>query len=297
MDGIISETPPELLKATVQTPAALHLFEVNKNGEKLEKEQWELFHHLVAKLLYLTKRSRLDVMVTTAFLTTWVQSPDQDNWEKLGRVLTYLRNTSDLYLTLEASQMHVIQWWIDASFAVHPNMKSHTGAVMSIGKGRVINMSNKQKLNTRSSTEAELVSVNDAMALVLWMRMFLIEQGFTVVDNLIHQDNQSTILLARNGTTSSGKEMRHIEIRYYLVTDNVAHGTVDIRYCPTEDMVAHFHTKPLQGSQFRVLRRRILNLEPVTDGMQECVGTGDPMDVRTNRTMSQDHPSGTSPSQ
>ena len=67
-------------------------------------------------------------------------------------------------------------------------------------------MSNKQKLNTRSSTEAELVGVNDTMALVLWTRMFLIEQGFTVVDNLIHQDNQSTILLARNGTTSSSKK-------------------------------------------------------------------------------------------
>ena len=57
VDGIISETSPELLKAAVQTPAALHLFEVNEKGEKLEKEQWELFHNLVAKLLYQTKRS------------------------------------------------------------------------------------------------------------------------------------------------------------------------------------------------------------------------------------------------
>ena len=55
VDGIISEASPELLKATVQTPATLHLFKVHENGEKLEKEQWELFHHLVAKCLYLTK--------------------------------------------------------------------------------------------------------------------------------------------------------------------------------------------------------------------------------------------------
>ena len=55
VDGIISEAPPELLKATVQTPATLHLFEVNENGGKLEKEQWELLRHLVAKCLYLTK--------------------------------------------------------------------------------------------------------------------------------------------------------------------------------------------------------------------------------------------------
>ena len=108
-DGIIAETPPELLKVEVQTPAALHLFEVNQEGEKLEKEQQELFHHLVAKLLYLTKRSRRDVMVATAFLTTQVRSPDHDDWKMLGRVITYLQDTRDLHLTLKASKMNVIR--------------------------------------------------------------------------------------------------------------------------------------------------------------------------------------------
>ena len=73
-------------------------------------------------------------------------------------------------------------------------------------------MLNKQELNTRSSAKAELVRVNDAMALVLWMRMFLIEQGFTVTNNLVHQDNQSMILLAQNGTSSSEKKTQHIKI-------------------------------------------------------------------------------------
>ena len=132
VDGIIGETPPELLKVELQMPPALDLFKVNQEAEKLKKEQRELFHHLMAKHLSLTKQSWPDVMVATTFLTTQVQSPDCDDWKKLGRVITYLRDTRDLHLTLEASNMSVIQWWINASFAVHADMKSHTGTVVYI---------------------------------------------------------------------------------------------------------------------------------------------------------------------
>ena len=100
VDGIIGETPPELLKVELQMPAALDLFKVNQEAEKLKKEQREQFHHLMAKHLYLTKQSWPDVMVATTFLTTRVQSPDYDDWKKLGRVITYLRDTRDLHLTL-----------------------------------------------------------------------------------------------------------------------------------------------------------------------------------------------------
>ena len=115
--------------------------------------------------------------------------------------------------------MSVIHWWIDASFAVHADYKSHTGACLSFGRGCPVNISSKQKIKTRSSTEAELVGINDAMALVLWCQLFIMGQGFDVCDNIIYQDNQSTMLLSNNGRHSSGKKTRHIEIRYYFITD------------------------------------------------------------------------------
>ena len=67
-----------------------------------------------------------------------------------------------------------------------------------------------------------MVGVNDAIAMVLWVRLFLEGQGFKVIDNIVYQDNQSTMLLAQNGRKSSGKKTCHIEIRYYFITDNVA---------------------------------------------------------------------------
>jgi hypothetical protein len=145
---------------------------------------------------------------------------------------------------------------------VHPDMKSHTGATMSLGKEAVYSRSTRQKLNTKSSTEAELVGVDDVMPQILWTKYFLEAQGYKINDSKIFQDNQSTILLAKNGKRSSSKRTRHINIRYFFVTDRVKSNEVSIEYCPTEEMDADFFTKPLQGSLFRKFRNRIMNVQP-----------------------------------
>ena len=56
-----------------------------------------------------------------------------------------------------------------------------------------------------------------------------------------------------------GKRSRHINIRYFFVTDRLAAGDISIKYCPTEKMVADFYTKQLQSKLFRMFRNLILN--------------------------------------
>merc|ERR1712157_627754 len=130
---------------------------------KLEKDQATLFHHIVAQLLFLSQRGRPDILTGVAFLTTRVKAPDEDDLKKLIRVIKYLRATKDLVLTLESYRNNTIHWWVDAAFAVHHDMKSHTGGMLSMGKGAIYAKSSKQKLNTKSSTKAELVGVDDMM--------------------------------------------------------------------------------------------------------------------------------------
>jgi hypothetical protein len=127
-------------------------------------------------------------------------------------------------LTLEADGDSALRWWIDASFPVHHDMKSHSGLTLSMGKGSIISSSTRQKINTKSSTEAELVGVNDGMGIITWTRNFMKEQGFDVKDNIIYQDNQSAILLERNGRASSGCCSRQINVRYFFVTDQIQQG-------------------------------------------------------------------------
>jgi hypothetical protein len=276
VDGILDEAPMEMHGVAV-TPAALDLFTVNEDSPALDDARSDTYHRLTAKLLYLCKRARPDLQPTVAFLTTRVVQPTKDDWKKLTRGIRYLRGSKDRFLTLEAREGIDIRWWIDASFAVHPDMHSHTGSTMSLGKGSVYSTSKKQRINTKSSTEAELVGVDDSMPLVIWTRNFLLAQGFDISDNVVFQDNQSAILLEKNGRASSGRRTRHINIRYFFVTDRVKTGEVRIEYCPTGEMVADFFTKPLQGSLFRKLRGMILNDSgegPVVGvaPSKECVG-------------------------
>jgi hypothetical protein len=110
------------------TAAANHLFEVNtKDPIMLNEEKATMFHHNLAKLLFLCKRAKPDTQTAVAFLCTRVKGPDTYDYKKLGRVIIYLHGTQDMPLTLEGDCVCVIKWWVDASFAVHPDMKSHTG--------------------------------------------------------------------------------------------------------------------------------------------------------------------------
>ena len=89
------------------------------------------------------------------------------DWEKLVRLLKFLNLTKEDVLTIEASDNPSITWYVDAAFAVHEDMKSHSGATMTLGKGMIISGSTKQKINTRSSTEAELVAIGGMASLVI----------------------------------------------------------------------------------------------------------------------------------
>jgi hypothetical protein len=166
-------------------------------------------------------------------------------------VLKYLWGTPDLALTLEGNDTWIVKWWVDALFAVHTNMKSHTGGTVSLGKGSIYSASTHQKLNTKSSTKAELVGVEDVMPLILWTWYFLDAQGYGVTENTVFQDNQSAILLEKDGRQSSSHCTHHINIRYFFVTDRIQSKELTVEYCPMGEILADMFTKPLQGTLFR----------------------------------------------
>ena len=137
-------------------------------------------------------------------------------------------------------------------------MKSHTGGSLSLGREVLFSKSTKQKSNSKSSTEAELIASSEVLPPILWTRYFLEDQGVDVRESVLYQDNTSVIQLENNGKTSSGQRTRHINIRYFFIKDRVGSGEVTIIYCPTEDMIADFFTKPLQGIKFIRVRKSIM---------------------------------------
>ena len=244
--------------ASQLTAAPKDLFVINDECEKLPKEQREQFHQVVAKAIYLWKHGRPDIGTPVSFLTKRVREPDLDDWRKLDHMIVHLKADRLRKWKLGADDSKDLVWYVDSAFGVHDNYRSHTGGGLTMGKGFAISVSRAQKMNTRSSTEAEIVAVDDCLSLILWAREFMIEQGYGCNRNIILQDNMSSVLLENNGKASSGKRTRHMNIKYFGITDRVDKEEAEIMWISREDMVADYLTKATQGAEFRRFRDFIM---------------------------------------
>lgn len=91
------------------------------------------FHNIVAKALYLVKQARLDASVVIALLTTRVMAPDFNDWRKLKDLAKYLRAMKEVPLIFGDNKSGVLNWYVDASFAVPANMRGHMGGGLTMG--------------------------------------------------------------------------------------------------------------------------------------------------------------------
>jgi hypothetical protein len=267
MKGYVEDAIAEFgedVSRSATTPAGRGIFEVDNDAVLLEKDKADLYHKVVAKLLYVSHRGRPDIQLAIAFMCTRVSCSTTQDWGKLKRLLQYLRRTMGDVLTIGADSLEKLVTWVDAAYGVHEDMKSHTGGAMSFGRGAILCKSSKQKLNTKSSTEAELVGASDYLPNTIWVKMFLLAQGYDVTKSEFLQDNQSAMKLEQNGRASCGQKSRHIDIRYFFMKDRIHTEGIDIVYCPTEEMLADFFTKALQGSLFIKFKKVIMGEEHVS---------------------------------
>ena len=106
-----------------------------------------------------------------------------------------------------------------------------------------------------------------------WKNYFLECQGYNVYSTIMYQDNQSAIILENNGRATSSNRTKYPNIRYFFITDRIKKGDLHIEYCPTDNMLADFFTKPLQGKKFLQFRKLIINLQDWNlPWPKECVG-------------------------
>ena len=112
--------------------------------------------------------------------------------------------------------MALLLSFVDVSFATHNDMKSHTGGAVTFGRGVIMPKSTKQKMNTKSTTESEVVGASDYLPDTIWLLRFLEDQGYKVDKCVLVQDNESAIKIKKNGKRSGSKRTRHMDIRCFL---------------------------------------------------------------------------------
>jgi hypothetical protein len=246
------------VKGEANSPALNSLFEI-REVDLIDDEKKKEFHSVVAKLLYLAKRTRPDILTAVSFLTTRVNKPNVDDWNKIQRVLKYINGTKDLGIILRPNKKGMnINAYFDASYGVHEDGKSHSGLFIALGEGPIFVRSTKQRIVTKSSTEAELVSLSDGCSQIIWSREFLIHQNYDLSTATVYEDNKSTMALIQKGKSTSNRT-RHINVRYFFIKDRIDNGEIEVKYMPTNDMIADILTKPLQRKKFIELRDKLLN--------------------------------------
>ena len=259
MDGYVDEVLRFLgVTGTAASPASATLFDVRDTSPPLKETDRQLFHTGVAKLLYLAKRVRPDLLTAVSFLATRATKAAEDDQAKLSRLLKYLNGSKGMGLVLSFDPRMLLTAYVDVSYGVHADAKSHTGGLLSLGGAAFAVKSTKQKLVTKSSTEGELVGVSDYSGEIIEKRNFLIAQGYEMEEATLFQDNMSTIAMIKNGRPTSDRT-RHVNIRFFYIKDRVDAGEITVKHMPTANMIADILTKPLQGELFRRLRAALLN--------------------------------------
>ena len=206
-------------------------------------------------LLYLSKRARPDCLTAVSYLATRGTKCDTDDVGKLVRLVRYIRGTREMGVVLRPGEIGVqVRLYVDASYGVHTDGRSHTGSCVVIGDvGSVHCRSTKQQIVTKSSTEAELVGLSDSANQAIHIQDFLSLQGYKLGPIVVYQDNLSCMALLEQGR-SGAERTRHISIRYFWLKERVDNSEMLIKHKGTKEMYANVLTKPLQGAQFQYER-------------------------------------------
>ena len=122
IDNMVEEFPYDI-KEQSKSPWNDKLFKVNESVNKLNEAKRAIFHTFVMKAMFLCKRARPDVEPVVSFLSTRTNKPDESDWVKLIRMLGFLKGTREDVISLEVDDSQTLRWYIDAAFAVHPDMK------------------------------------------------------------------------------------------------------------------------------------------------------------------------------
>lgn len=245
------------ITSTAKTPADEDLFEIDETAAALGLAAAERFHTGTAKLLFVAKRCRPAILTAVSFLCSRVTTSTVEDARKLERVMKYLRGTPSQPIKYEkGTQKMELFAYVDAGYGVHHTGESRSGWVVTLNGTPVLCKTARQKIVTKSSTEAELVALSDGLTDVIWCRQFIQSAGFAIPATPVGEDNTAVLSLleARKFGTARTK---HINVRYFFICGRIANGELKMVYVPTKEQLADINSKALVGHQFQVLQPRL----------------------------------------
>lgn len=242
------------------------LLPVSENDERIEKVP---YREAVGSLMYLSIVSRPDLAFAVNSVSKFLNKHNREHWQAVKRILSYVAGTMDCGIEYRGSENDEItlEGYSDSDYAGDvETRRSTTGYVFQVAGGPVTWASQRQKLVTLSTTEAEYVAASITAREAVWLRKLLEEvnclsEGATTV----YVDNQSSIRLVKN--PEFHKRTKHIDVRYHFVRERVQRKELEVDYIESAKQKADIFTKALPRNRFCELREEIgVRERPRTNG-------------------------------
>ena len=240
---------------TVSTPMDLNVKLVKDDGYSKPVDAVQ-YQSMVGSLIYAAIATRPDIAYAVAALAKFNSSPTEAHLTAVKRVFRYLKGTVQLRLQYQETDGNV-EGYSDADWASDSeDRRSTSGNVFVMSGGAISWTSKKQPTVALSTSESEYIALCFATQEAVWLRQLMKDlQMDCNTATTIHEDNQGTIAMSRNPVLH--KRTKHINIKYHFVREKTQDGTIELKYCPTNEMVADILTKPLPKRQFEYLRCKL----------------------------------------
>jgi hypothetical protein len=213
--------------------------------------------------MYIARLTRPDILLTVTVLATRCTEPTAQDMIHALRALRFLRGTIDHGILVQCTAL-TSKGSCDSSFNIHPDGKGHTGFIIGMGPtwSYMHARSIKQKLTAQSSTDAELLALNECTKMVIHIRQLLeelriVQHSCTVIE----QDNKSAILLSDGEGTA--KRSKHLLPKIGFIRDQVSLGKVSVEYVSTDAIRSDGLTKPLHAAAYRRTSSGLVRPPPV----------------------------------
>ena len=219
MEGYIKTLVAGRTTRRVPSPATDALFEEEDNPIYLDAALKKQFHSDVAKLLFAAKRVKMTCLTTVSALASRVNQPTQEDLKKLERAFNYVDSSSEQIMKFKIGADINPVAFVDASHATETDRKSRSGILLKIAGCAIGAWSVKQKIVTKSSTEAELVALTEALTNIIWLRRFYQYQGYKdMPPTIIWEDNKSCIELIMKKRHNK-QRTRRLDTRYFYAKE------------------------------------------------------------------------------
>ena len=245
----------------VPIPAGTEFHNISTELDRSKVEEIP-YRSAVGSLLYLAICTRPDISTPVSKLSKYIVNFSLDHWTLMKGTIRYLKETRDLGLVFKQGGVNLLTAYADASYAdPEENRRSTTGFMLFHGDNLISWATYTQPSIARSTAEAEYCAMSDCAQEVVWMRRLFEELGNELLEpTKMFEDNQGCIALAYNPVHH--KRMKHIDVKYHFLREQVMRQICELIYCPTEDMRADILTKILPRRQYEVLRS-LLGLAPI----------------------------------